>query len=459
MGHPFFVFIINHIKMINCRIYRDITLASGSGGTGCMLTDVNVGIQDGLYVFNLDDIQGLIFEDDSRPDNTLFVDTIITSAPYYRIDATNINYSEEYEDHYYHQELTADINSIRNEIEEIMEAAVHGKYVVAFKVIGNEHYKLIGWKEGLSLDDVLTISSEDNSFALTFTGNTSYPMMEADKTNFNIRDKVYEPTFEPLFQVGSVVCSDGWATAMYVVKVNAAGQALDSNNKLCQYSGNRQDAYKLTGVPDGNYNIIGTYSSTDYIEGKSVRVYDTSLCNVTGDISVNPSTVTLNSTTTSSTVTITSSNEWELVTYPSYVELSRVSGGINDQVVYVYGTNTCGTEILTFRNRVTKQTANLTIHNDRIGIGSSYTYPYGTSTVTLTPTTCNNYTATSTIGTVTVNADGSFTITGIPTSSSDQTITVTLVSGSETKQVELIILGTDTSPRARAIAEWCEFDE
>ena len=445
--------------MINCRIYKDITLAGGSGGTGCMLTDINVGIQDGLYVFNLDDIQGLVFDEDSRPDKSLFVDTIITSQPFYRIDATNLNYSEEYEDHYYHQELTADINSIRNEIEEIMEAAVHGRYVVAFKVVGNEHYKLIGWKEGLSLDDSLTISSEDNSFQLSFTGNTSYPMLEADKTNFDLKNKVFEPSFEPLFVAGEVVCNDGWAVAKYVVKVNAAGQALDENNKLCQYSTLPQDAYKLTGVADGGYHIIGTYSSTDFIEGKSVRIFDTTLCEVSGSLSVSPSIITLCSTHTAATVSIISSNDWELVTYPSYVDVSRVGGGVNDQLIYVYSTNTCGSEVLTFRNRITKQTATLTVHNDRINIGSSFTFPNGTTNFTLTPDTCGTYTASSTLGIATVNSDGTFTISGILPSSDEQTGTITLSMGScEEKQINIIILGNDTAPRARAIAEWCETD-
>lgn len=457
MAILFFVFILNQIKMINCKIYKDISVAT-SGENGCMIVDVNVGIQDGLYVFNLEDIQGLIFENDSRPDSSLFVDTIITNQPFYRIDATNINYQEEYNDHYYHETLTADIISVRNEIEEIMEAAVHGKYVIAFKVVGNEHYKLVGWKEGLSLDDVLTISSEDNSFELTFEGNTTFPMLEADKSNFDLKNKVFDPIFEPLFEVGKVICSDGWATAMYVVKVNAAGQALDKDDKLCQYSGLPQAAYKLEGVADGDYYIIGTYSANEMIDGRSVRIFDTTICNVSGSITVNPSTVNLNSTNSTTAITVVSSSDWELVTYPSFVDISRTGGGVNDQLVYIYGTETCGTEILTFRNRLTKQTATLTVHNDRIGIGDAYTYPNATTNFTLTPIVCGDYTATSSVGSVTINDDGSFTVTGIPTSNNEQTITVTLTSGTETKTITITILGNDVTPHRRALAEWCQTD-
>ena len=81
-----------------------------------------------------------------------------------------MEYSEDYKDHYYTQQLTATIASVRNEIEEVLQAAVHGKYVIAFRVVGETHYKLVGWKEGLSLDDTLSISTENNGFELTFEG-------------------------------------------------------------------------------------------------------------------------------------------------------------------------------------------------------------------------------------------------------------------------------------------------
>lgn len=444
--------------MISCKLRNNISL--GGSAQSCNSTEINAGVSDGLYIYNLEDIKGLVFEDDSRPDNSLFVETIITNAPFYSVDASQISYEENYEDNYYSQELTCTIASVSERLEEILQEAVHGKYLVAFNVIGDDHYRLVGWKEGLSLDEVLNISTDNNAFTLTFTGNTTYPMMEVDKTNFKLEDKEFEPSYTPLFAAGEVVCSDGWAVAKYVVKVNAAGQALDQNNKLVQYSGLPQAAYKLNGVADGGYYIVGTYEATDYIDGKSVRVYDTSICEISGSISVSPSAVTLCSTLTSQTITVLSSDDWELITYPSYVDASRTYGGINDQVVTLYTSDTCGVENLLFRNRVTKQTASVTVNNDRINIGSTYTYPYGTQTITLTPTVCKTYTISSTIGTAVVNDDKSFTISNIPTSNNQQTITVTLTMGAcETKQIEIIILGSDTSRRARAIAEWCEVDE
>lgn len=442
---------------INCKLNRDIAL--GSGQDACMLTDINAGLYDGLYVFNIEDVDNLVFSGDSRPDNSLYVDTIITAQPFYRIDATNISYTEEYDDHKYTHSLTASIKSVNNKIEEILEGAVHGKYLVGFRVIGEDNYRLIGWKEGLSLDETLNISKDNNAYTLTLNGITSYPSMECDKSNFDLANKVFEPIFEPLFEAGKVTCQYGWAIANYVVKVNAAGQALDTNNKLVQYSGLPQDAYKLEGVSDGGYNILGTYTSTATYEGKSVKMYDTSLCDVSCSISVSPSAITLNSTTTSTAFTVTSSDDWELVSYPSYVSLSRTYGGVNDQTVYAYSEGTCGSETLTFRNKVGGCTATLGVSVNIIKIDPIFYYPNRTSSVTLSPIACCNYSGTTSEGTFTVNEDGSFTVSSINGQDAQKSVTVTLSCGSETKTVTLVILGIDTSRGRRAITEYCEIEE
>ena len=444
--------------MKKCKLYRDISVGTGMGGDGCNLVEMNVGIADGLYVFNIDDIDSLVFENDSRADTSLFIETINTSQPYYRIDATNISYEMNYEDESYSHKLTASIKSVRTSIEEILDDAVHGRYAVAFKVVGEENYKFIGWKEGISLDEVLNISSENNGFTLTFSGTTTYPQMEADKDNFNIANKVFEPIFEPLFEAGKVVCDGGWAIAMYAVKVNAAGQALDRDNKLVQYSGKKQDAYKLASASDGNYNILGTYDNTASYNGKSVRMYDTSLCNVQCTLSISPSTLNFNSITTSSTISITSNGDWQLISSPSTVSLSMAQGGVNDQTVWVYADGGCGTEILTFKNKI-GCTADLTVNTNTIKIDSPIYYPNRTTTMSLSPIACCNYSATSSEGAVTVNPDGSFTVSGISGQDAQKTVTVTLSCGSEIKIVELIIHGIYTSRGARAISEFCEVIE
>lgn len=440
--------------MINCKLNRDIAL--GTGQDACMLTDINVGVSDGLYVFNIDDVQNLVFSGDSRPDDSLFVDTIVTAQPFYKIDATNIAYTEEYDDHKYTHNLTASIKSVRNEIEEILEGALHGRYLVAFNVVGEDNYRLIGWKEGLSLDEQLSISKDNNSYNLTFNGTTTYPSMEVDKSNFDLANKVFEPSYEPLFEAGKVTCSGGWAVANYVVKVNAAGQALDTNNKLVQYSGLPQDAYKLQGVSDGGYHIVGTYTSTDFIEGKSVRIYDTSLCNVSCSINVRPSTINFNSSITSNTITLNSSDDWELVSYPSYVTLSRTYGGANDQTIYVYSNGYCGSETLTFKNKVGGCTTNLGINVNIIKLNDAYYYQNRTNEVTLFPTACCNYTGTTSEGTFTVNSDGSFTVSNISGRDTQKTVTVTLSCGNESKTVSLVIYGIDTARGRKAISEFCE---
>ena len=444
--------------MKKCKLYQDISVGTGMGGDGCNLTDINVGVADGLYVYNREDIASLIFESDARADNSLFVETINTSQPYYRIDATDISYQEDYNDHNYTHQLTASIKSVRTDIEEVLQEAVHGNYVVAFRVVGEDNYKIIGWKEGLSLDEILNISSENNAYTLTFSGTTTYPHMSADKDNFNLANKVFEPIFEPLFEAGKVVCQDGWAIAQYVVKVNAAGQALDEDNKLVQYSGKRQDAYKLASASDGNYHILGTYNSDATYNGKAVKIYDTSLCNINCSISISPSTINLNSTTTSTTFSITSNGDWQLVSSPSSVSFSRTNGGVNDQTVWAYSEGHCGTEVLTFKNKNGGCTANLTVNNNIIKIESTYYYPNRTTSVTLKPIACCNYTATSSEGVVVINSDGSFTVSGISGQDAQKTVTVTLSCGSEVKTTSLVIYGINTQRGARAISEYCEVE-
>lgn len=440
---------------INCKLNRDIALGNGQGD-GCMSVSINVGVYDGLYIFNLEDVSNLIFDEDSRPDKSLFIDTIVTNQPFYRVDATNIQYTEDYDDHSYSHQLTAQIKNVRNEIEEILEGAVHGKYLVAFRVIGEEHYRLVGWKEGLKLDETLSIQKDNNAYTLTFDGKTTWPEMACDKSNFDLANKVFEPMFEPLFEAGKVTCSNGWAVANYVVKVNAAGQALDTNNKLVQYSGLPQDAYKLQGVSDGGYHIIGTYTQTDYIEGKAVRIYDTSLCNVSCSISVSPSSVSFNSNVQSSAITVVSSADWEVASYPSTVSLSRTYGGANDQLVWVYSNGYCGNENIVFKNKVGGCTTTLGVTNNIIKIDSTYYYPNRTTSITLSPNACCNYSVSTTEGTATVNSDGSFTISGISGSDSQKSVSVTLSCGSESKQVTLIIYGIDTARGRRVISEYCE---
>lgn len=440
---------------INCKLNRDIAIGNGQSDS-CMATTINVGVADGLYIFNLEDVKDLIFSGDTRPDKSLFIDTIVTSQPFYRVDATNISYEEEYNDHDYKHSLTAQIKNVDNKIEEVLEAAVHGKYLVAFEVVGEEHYRLVGWKEGLQLDEALSIQKDNNAYTLTFTGTTTYPEMECDKSNFDIANKVFDPVFEPLFVAGKVTCQDGWAVANYVVKVNAAGQALNSDNKLVQYNGGKQDAYKLDGVSDGDYNILDTYESTDYIEGKAVKIYDTSLCGIACSINVNPSSLSFNSSTSAQTVSVNSSDDWELVTYPSYVTLSRTYGTPNNNSISVYSNDFCGSETLTFKNKVGGCTATLEINVSVIKIDGVYYYPNRTHEMTLTPVTCCEYSGTTSEGTFTVNSDGSFTVSNISGRDTRKEVTVTLSCGSETKEVKLVIYGIDTARGRQAISEYCE---
>jgi hypothetical protein len=85
-----------------------------------------------------------------------------------------------------------------------------------------------------------------------------------------------------------------------------------------------------------------------------------------------------------------------------------------------------------------------------------YYYQNRTSSVTLSPIVCGEYDGTASEGTFTVNSDGSFTVSGISGSDTQKNVTVTLTSGSETKEITLVIYGLDTARGRKAISEYCE---
>ena len=70
----------------NCRLNRNITLnnTTEEGLTnGCGSSAVATGgIRERIYVYNIDDIKKLMFENDRRYDNNLVVETIITQGNY-----------------------------------------------------------------------------------------------------------------------------------------------------------------------------------------------------------------------------------------------------------------------------------------------------------------------------------------------------------------------------------------
>ena len=458
----------------NCRLNRNITLASLNNvdndpcGMGSTVMS-SAGIRDGIYVFNIDDVKNLVFVEDARPDDNLIINNIVTSEPYYQIGATSLSYTEEYDNGKWTHRLTGTLGNILTEFEDILSDAVNGKYLVCFKPNGEENYRVFGWRYGASVAYSTSIAADNTTYSITFTDTSEYPLFGCFRDNFKVETKVYSPVWKGL--VSSEYCevnggkNTGYLTLGYIVKVNSAGEPLDKNNMLCQYSKLKQDAYKLRSVSDGGYNIVGTYNSSDTINGVVVRQKNTNVCplNNTGSITLSTTSIRLNSTTAlSRELTLTSTGPWVLDNTPKYCTVNIKSGSAGtSKLIFTYGNG--GFERLTFKNLATGEEKQVEVHNNIIKVQSEETYPYGTTSVTIPIDVSGDgtdFTISSDKGSGVVNKNGTFTIKNIPASNQTQTINVEVTHGhdsNEKKQVKITIVGNDMSQaKWSIISQFCE---
>lgn len=369
----------------NCRLSRNITVNQTTDDP-CSNTDMMAGgIADRFYIFNIEDIQGLKFKNDERSDESLYVDTIITSEPFYYVDGSGVTYSESQDGAIYTHQLTANVNNIQNIIQDILSDAAPGKYLVCFKPLGSSDYRMFGWKMGASLTHTLDISESASNYTVTFAEESEFPLFAVKADNFSLKDKQFEAHWVPVFE--EIYCEldgngkqTGWITAPYVVKVNSAGQALDASNKLCEYSHQPQDAYKLQGKPDGGYHIVGTYDDTAVFEGQPVRKFDPVLClpENTGTISFAEEVVRLNSTTRlTESVAITSNAAWAMVSNaPEHCTVSPTSGDGNATMVF-YSSRYGGDDVITVRNLNSYEETSITVKNRTVIMGAGEEFDYG----------------------------------------------------------------------------------
>ena len=467
---------------LNCKLDRNITLSQGGEGVDyCNGQDISMGvggIVSPVLVYNISDVPSLTFEGDNRSDYSLFVETINAEGYFYKVDHTDATYNEEYDPqtHKWTHTLTLTIANITPLFEDILSDGVNGKYLVCFRPNGAEDYRMFGWKWGATMDYSMNIQSDSLGYTLTFEDTSEYPLMTVDRDNFGNKNKTYTPIFKPLYDI--YYCEQdgsgrhtGYIVAMYVVKVNAAGQPLGSDNKLCQWTGKKQDAYKIDGIQsDGGYNIIGTYQKTATFDGKPVKIYDLEKCpaNVTNSIYINgkkAESINLNSTITGGSFTITSTDDWSMLTDPQYVTIDPVEGvnGATNCTLHHNGVGGC--EQIQFMNKVTTEIVTLDVCINIINIGDTYTYPHGTTDVVLTPVVegCDSaftYTITPSV-TSSKDADGNIHIT-FPNPDSELEYTLTTVHGcdpNETKVTKIYRKGIGTDPKWVEVNSWCETNQ
>jgi len=468
---------------LNCKLDRNISLSqpSDTGGTdGCNSQDITMGvggISSPILVYNIGDVPSLTFEGDNRSDYSLFVETINSTGQFYKVDHTDASYNEEYDtaNHKWTHTLTLTVGNIQPLFEDILSDAVNGKYLVCFRPNGAEDYRMFGWKYGATLDYSVNIQSDSHGYTITFSDESEYPLFTVDRDNFGSKTKTYTPIFKPLYDIyfceqGTDGRHTGYLVAMYVVKVNSAGQPLDRNNQLCQWSNLKQDAYKIAGVTsDGGYNIIGTYQKTATFDGKPVKVYDLEKCpaNVTNSIFINSKkveTINLNSTITAGTYTITSSDEWSMVSEPQYVTISPVEGGNGNTPSTFHHNGVGGCDKVEFMNKVTHEIVVLNTCVNIINIGKEYTYPNEVSSTVITPIVkgCDTgYTYTITPSVDSYKDDLGYIHINFPSTDEDLEYTLTTIhdcDSNERKITKIYRQGVGKDPRWILDNNYCEMN-
>ena len=463
---------------LNCKLNRNISLLQpGDSGDSCNSRDISVGVGgiSTVLVYNISDVASLKFENDNRSDDTLYVDTINSTGQFYKIDFTSASYNEEFDPNSkWTHTLTLDVNNISPLFEDILSDGVHGRYLVCFKPNGSEDYRMFGWRYGATLDYSLNIADDSGGYTITLEDASEYPLFTVYGDNFGNDNKVYTPLFKPLWE--TYFCekngegkNTGYAIAMYVTKVNAAGQPLDRNNKLVQWSGLKQDAYKHNSITsDGGFNIIGTYASSAQFDGRPVKVFDLEKCGAQFDNSIyidnaKSKDVCLNSTVKGATFTIRSTDSWSIVSQPKFAIITPTNGQAGDTPVSVFHNGVGGIDEIQFQNEYTKEIVTLNLTVNLIAIQSSFTYPNGIRNIVLTPTIygCSGlYSATvSPYCPHYRDENGYLHLTpSVTTAEQNYTVTFTHDCGTcgESKEVKIKILGDNADPSWSLLSSFCE---
>jgi hypothetical protein len=457
-----------------CKLLKNISFnADNECDDSCAGVDISVGVGgiSNVYLYNIDDIENLKYENDNRYDDSYVVDTIITSEPFYRVDFTDATYQEQFQNGKWTHQLDLTINNISTLFEGILAGSTNGRYLVCFKPNGSDDYRMFGWRFGASLTYNMNLNSDSLGYTVTLSDESEFPLMAVYSDNFNLADKVYTPIFSPKY--GVKICeqesghNNGYVLTTYVTKTNTAGQPLDSDNKLCEYSGKKQDAYKLVGQSDGGYHIIGTYASDATFEGQNVRVYDAEACppQASGSIKINNSsaaTINLNSTTRTANVSVDSTAPWQMTSSPQFVTVAPQQGLAGVTSVLAFHSGIGGVDHVQFQNTRTKERVNLTVNVNLVDINPSFSFPNGTTQFILSPkvmgqSTDYTYTVSPTIPCT--KAQNGDLICSPSASNDEQVFTFTFTHANDSNEVKttrVVILGNNVNPQWEILTQFCE---
>ena len=335
--------------MLNCSLTKNIS-------KDCT-THIS-GIFDKIYLYDIDYINGITFGNDTRFDSGESVSEINSSQQFYVWDVSDGEYTEEVDGEEYSHEIVFNIHQTQ-EVEDILSDAKNGRFLVAFKLKSEYRHRLVGWNLGLKLSYTLTVGEEGNYYTITFSNEGVFPSFECENKIFKRDSMVFEPIYRPDFDMSLCEIENGAFTgyriALYVTKQNAAGEALDVNNQLCEYSGLQQCAYKYTSAPDGLFVIEGTYNYNAVYNGQAVKIYDKTHCqeSSTGTITVVPSTYNITAHVDPQvTLSVTTEDRWFIDMTNSYFTAVTPMSGVGDSKVILSwnGKTTQSNEVLFFYN-------------------------------------------------------------------------------------------------------------
>lgn len=360
--------------MLNCKINQNIRKECN--------TQVG-GIYDTIYLYDIDDVESLSFTNDTRYDSGASVATINSTKPFFTFEVSDGEYHEQNDGDEYTHELTFNIHKTQD-IEKILSDAKNSNLLVCFRLKTESSYRMIGWNLGAKLTYELQTGDDGNYYTVTLTDESEYPSFETDPSNFNLRGKTFDPLFVPNFGISTCETSGGSLTgyriASYVTKQNSVGEPLDVDNKLCEYSGKKQVAYKLSGLSDGQYEIIGTYGINAVYNGQAVRMYDPTHCSSTGSgtITVSPTTIILSAHSTPQVnMSITTDDTWSIVSNTPFATLSKYNGKGNGNVVVSYnGLKSPTSGNIQVRNENTNEVVTVNTEMFGVWLSGSGTIPY-----------------------------------------------------------------------------------